>query len=327
MAASAAMQQTSMPTDRPFTYDEIVAAGYDADDIRQAVRHGLWIRMRRKVFVTAELHAAAATSPTTAHALQVQCLILALSRVTVAAAALSAARIHGIELLRPAPPDLVLATADPGVTGTHRNGYYLRATALPSEHMCRRFKIPVTTVARTLFDLASDLPFAETVVATESALRSDLVTHDELHEVLEWATGRPGVTRAREALLFATAENQTVLESLSRARMYELGLPLPKCQARIVVDGVVSYLDFDWAPELDLSGEADGMEKYLPNGGTDRQATLQAIRDEKAREQRVLKVRSELVRWGWREANDPNLLAALLRPAIARAQARRRLTG
>jgi len=108
--------------------------------------------------------------------------------------------------------------------------------------------------------------------------------------------------------------------------MRELGIPMPRTQNEIRTSGGRYEVDFDWWPELDLIGEADGLGKYVPEGA-DRSATLAAIRAEKQREAHLLQVRREIIRWGWPEANNPRRLAALLLPAIARAQARRAPTG
>ncbi|MGQ0844941.1 MAG: hypothetical protein ACT4QF_12475 [Sporichthyaceae bacterium] len=309
--------------DEPITHAQLVADGCDRDDIRRALRSGDLVRMRRKVFVTGPAYRRASADPQKLHALEVRCLICALERKHIAAAAgTSAARIHGLEMLKAPGPDLVVCTGDPGVSGTHKNDYYLRGAYLPVDHVEVRHGVRVTTVARTLLDLAAGLPFADALVATESAYRRGLTTADALEAVLESWAGRPGVRGAREVFGFADPATQSVLESLSRASMRELGISMPRCQSVIVVDGREIHLDFDWWPELDLAGESDGLEKYLPPEGSDRQATLRAIGDEKARERRVLQRRGELVRWGYRDAIDANRLGAILLPALARAERR-----
>lgn len=307
----------------PFTLEQARARGFTLDDVEHAVEQGFLVRMRRAVFVTAADYAQAALDPRRLEALKAQCLLLALTRKRIAAAGLTAARIHGLELLGKPRTELVVCTDEVGVKPTRRDGYCLRVARLPDDHMDIRHDVPVTTIGRTLLDLASTLDFKAAVVAIESALRQRLITTAEFDALLEWAEGRPNVNRARKALLFADPRTESVLESVSRVTMSKLDIPMPTPQTVMIIDGVEVRLDFDWMPGLDLVGEADGYEKYLPNGGTDRAATLKALQDEKARERRILTRRREIVRWGWREANDEQLLAAVLLPAIARAQARR----
>lgn len=309
-------------TPGPFTLAQAIASGLTPTDVARAVRQGLWIRMRWRVFVTAEDYAEAAAHPARLEALRVRCLLLALSRKRIAAAGLSAARIHGLELLGHPSTELVVCTADTGVKPTRRDGYCLRAAHLPAEQVVRRYQTPVTSIGRTLLDLVTNLDFVSAVVATESALRQGLIVPARFDALLATAAGRPEVNKARKVFAFADGRTETVLESVSRVTMSQLDIPMPTPQTVLYVAGREIRVDFDWAPDLDLVGEADGLEKYLPNGGTDRAATLRAVQDEKDRERRILTVRREIVRWGWREANDPRLLAAILLPAIARAQAR-----
>ncbi len=315
--------KSSIPFTGPFTLDQAIARGFTQADVTYAVEQGFLVRMRRAVFVTAREYAEAARDPRRLQALQAQCLLLALSRKRIAGAGLTAARIHGLELLGSPSTELVVLTDESGVKPTRRDGYCLRVARLPDDHLQIRHDVPVTTVGRTLLDLASTLKFTPAVVVVESALRQRLIATTDFDALLEWAEGRPNVTKARKVFLFADPRTESVLESVSRVTMSKLEIPMPISQSVLWIEGREVRLDFDWWPDLDLVGESDGFEKYLPNGGTDRAATLQAVKDEKARERRILTERAEIVRWGWREANDPKLLAAILLPAIARAQARR----
>ncbi len=318
------MGNWTVPKDRPFKAAEAFAGGVTGNDLRQAVRSGYLIRLRKQVFVVAGYHAVANADPRSAHALQVHALMLAMSRRNIAAAGLSAARIHGLDLLPGAAQDLVVCTADPGVSGTHRDGYYLRKAPLPADEVQVLHGIPVTTPARTLLDLAANLEFRAALAAADSAYRLHLICREDLDSVLDKRVKRPGIEQAREVFAFAQPGSESALESVSRAAMRELQIPIPRLQVYICED-FRPYVrtDFDWWPELDLSGEADGMKKYLPPEGADRAAVLRAIRDEKARERRILQKRGELVRWGWREAMDSALLGAILLPAIARAGERK----
>jgi hypothetical protein len=307
----------------PFTQAEALRVGYTLADIRSALRCGRWIRLRRRVYISATDYAAVANNPSALHAAQVQALLLALSRVNIAGAEHSAARVHGFALLQPSPKDLIVCTDDPAVRGTHRDGYFLRVAPLPAQDVQHLHGTRVTTPARTLLDLAANVSFRQAVVAADSACHQALVRPAELIAAVDAACGRPGVRQAREVFSFVDPKAESVLESISRVAMRDLRIPMPRTQSEIRTPGGRYKVDFDWWPELDLIGEADGLEKYLPPTGTDRAATVAALRKEKQREADLLQVRREIIRWGWPEANDPRLLAALLLPAIARAQARR----
>ena len=103
------------------------------------------------------------------------------------------------------------------------------------------------------------------------------------------------------------------------------GIVAPKVQQAVIVDGYLVNFLWDHLP-IDVYGEADGTEKSV---GRDRLETVRAIRAEKERHQRLLSTGAELVRWGWREANNPLLLAQVINRAFERAleRSRGRLSG
>lgn len=307
---------------RPFTIGEAMLAGFDRAAIRAALRSGRWIRLRQGVFVTRAARAAAAASPETLHAQDVHALMLAMSRRRLAAAESSAARILGLEFEHPPPAELIVVTDDPDVAGTHRDGYFLRSAQLPEADLQRRHGIPITSPARTVFDLAANNGFTAGVVAAESAYRRKLIQRADLEAVLLSGAGRPGVSVAREALLFAAATG-SVLESVSRVSMRTAEVTMPTTQYVIWINGRMYIVDFYWNHlGIDVFGEADGLGKYVL--GEDRMSTIRALRAEKAREQDLLDTGAEVVRWGWTEARDPALLGARINGAFARARERQR---
>lgn len=291
--------------------------------IRAAVRSGRWVVLRRGILVTAEDRAQAALRPETLHAQDVQALLLALRRSHIAAAERSAARIYGLEFFRQPSPGLIVCTDDPGVSGTHKNDYFLRAAKLPEGHVGFRYGVPVTSPARTLLDLASSRSFAEGVVLAESAMRKGLLGVEELVAILAATEHRPGIEAARDALMFADPRTESVLESLSRVSMRQAGLVMPQTQQAVHVCDATYRVDFRWDHlPLDVYGEADGEDKYVRD--LDRMGTVRAIRAEKAREQALRDTGAEVVRWGMTEARDPALLAARINGAFARAVERGR---
>ncbi len=102
-----------------------------------------------------------------------------------------AARRSDVELTRP----LALSAGRSGAV-VHRS------TRLPAHHLTSKGGIPVTTPARTLFDLARTTPDRAYDRAVEGALRQELCTVGALHRVVAelGGRGRPGTRRARAAL-------------------------------------------------------------------------------------------------------------------------------
>ncbi len=161
------------------------------------------------------------------------------------------------------------------------------------------------------------------VVLGDSAFRKGLAVPAELDAMLAESVGRPGIHRGRDVFGFLDAAAESPLESASRAVIHQLGLPAPMIQVVFVSGGRRIRTDFFWS-ESDVIGEADGLGKYLDDDG---RGTAEAIRDEKDREQRLLELNHEIVRWGWPEVRKPQVLEARLRSAFARGLDRRRGRG
>ncbi|MGQ0464605.1 MAG: type IV toxin-antitoxin system AbiEi family antitoxin domain-containing protein [Sporichthyaceae bacterium] len=304
---------------RVFTKDHARAMGYDDYRIRRMVERGHWIRLRYGVYATADDFAAAKKDPVQWHALQCAAVLLSLTPRYLAAAA-SSARLYGLDFLVEPPDEVVLLTDDEVVHGIHRDGYLLRQAPLPDGHRTRRHGIPLTSPARTLLDLAAELPFMDGVVPVDCALHRGLVDPEELQRILESAAGRPGIEQARMTFGFADAAAESALESASRVVFHLHGLPPPQTQVeRVLSSGRRIRGDFVWAD--DLWGEADGQSKYAPDGN---RTTLDVIRDEKQREQEMRDDGLEVIRWGWREVHQQHLLVHRVRAGMARTAERRR---
>lgn len=303
----------------PFTSAEAEAWGCTRSEIRWAVHTGRWIRLRHGVYVTAADRQRAATHPTTLHAQDVRALMLAMTRRRIVAAGSSATRILGIDLRADPGPEMVVVTDDPGVSSTHRDGYFLRVAPLPADQVGERHGVPVTSAARTLIDIAANHGFDDGVVAAESAYRKRLVTPKDFGALVDASAGRPGINTARDVFEFADPLTESVLESVSRLSMREFGTRMPQSQVVVVEDFPRIRVDFLWAWLL-LVGEADGMAKYEMNG----RRPMAVVREEREREQRIRDAGYDIVRWDWHIANNPHLLGARLAAAMDRAEARLR---
>ena len=99
--------------------------------------------------------------------------------------------------------------------------------------MTSLYSLPVTTVARTVADLARTLPFMDAVAVADSALNQEKTTKPEILQVLEKCNGWPGVRQARRALEFADDRAESPLESAARVVFAEAGLDPPELQVTI----------------------------------------------------------------------------------------------
>jgi len=108
------------------------------------------------------------------------------------------------------------------------------------------------------------------------------------------APAGPGGTRIASVLAAADPRAETPIESLTRLRYREFGLPEPVSQAQVYdPDGhEIGRVDFlFW--QHGVVGEADGMLKYDREG---------ALREEKRREQSFRGYGLEVLRNNWQEA-------------------------
>jgi len=191
---------------------------------------------------------------------------------------------------------------------------HLRRSPLAASDVVVVDGLAVTSLARTAIDVARELPFEWGVVICDAVLARG-ASREELAEVVERTRRWPGGRRAWAALRFADPSSGSPAESLSRVQIERLGFPPPSTQFRVVRDGVlVATTDFGWE-DYRLVGECDGRIKYgelLRPGETPADAVMR----EKRREERIRQAGFWIVRWGWREANDPAELGRILRRAF-----------
>lgn len=311
----------------PFRTEAAYVFGFTESELRTAVRRKQILPLRRGVLVSAADRESAAVHNATLHAQDIKALLLAMRRTRIAAAGTSAAQIFGLEFLHEPPPVLIVCTDDPGVSGTHKKDYFLRAAPMPPDHVVTRLGVPVTSIERTLLDLASSMQFEGAVVLAESAYRKRLTTVDKVLATMTASEHRPRIENARLALGFAGPWSGSVLESLSRVSMRTAGVLTPKQQQAVIVDDDGYLVDYLWDHlPIDVLGEADGTEKSVREN---RLETVRAIRAEKERHQKLISTGAEVVRWGWREAKNPDLLAQVINAGFARAieRSRGRLSG
>lgn len=172
--------------------------------------------------------------------------------------------------------------------------------------------IAVVHPARTVVDLARTRSFASGLASADHVLRAGLVTREQLLAEVEKIGYHRGAGRARAVVEHADARAESVGESLSRAQMIELRLPVPVLQHDVYdADGFVGRTDF-WWPELRLVGEFDGKVKFGREIAGDVSDARQALWREKQREDRLRRLGLGVVRWTWDEASDRGRYARLL---------------
>jgi predicted transcriptional regulator of viral defense system len=297
------------------TAGELGRAGWSPAQIRTLTRRGELEALGRGVYVAAP-HASAARDQGVSgeHALQVAA-VLATAVPGSVASHRSAAIIHGLDLLGTPSRLPVDMTKPPGAgSNSSKRQTSVHAAALPPQHLTVRAGIPLTTVARTVVDLARLMPFRAGVVAADSALRGRQATRQEFQAVIGDCRRWRGIQRARRVVEFSDERSESALESISRVVFAEHGLPTPELQVWVGDhEGAIGRADFLWEAYRTI-GEADGLGKYSDPS----RALAQLQRDARLREAGF-----EVVHFTWQEVNySPGRVVASVRAAFQRAAAR-----
>lgn len=298
------------------TAAELIAAGMSRGQLRRLVQRGAWLRLAHGVFAPAGLVAAAAGDAVGKHGVRVAAA-LALTGPGAVASHHSAALIHGMDVLGLGGAEPVTLTRAPGGTSRRasRPGVHIHIAMLSKEDVVTWRGLLVTSVARTVIDVARASSFPGGVVAADSALRARQVSKAELDLCITQCARWPGIQKARRVAAFADARSESVLESISRVAFDDHGLPPPDLQAWVgSADEIIGRADFLWR-DFRTVGEADGAIKYADPA----RAIAQLDRDARLRAAGF-----EVVHFTWRQiTRTPDQVIASIQVAFRRGSARR----
>lgn len=212
----------------------------------------------------------------------------------------SAAAIHGLPLIGSWPD--ALHVIDPDARGgssatlvrSHRG-------ALSEAAVEARDGIRVTTLARTVADMVRVLTYPAAIAMVDDALRRGLV-HADLLAALEAAAPRYGRARAVRTIEFGDPRAANAGESLSRARIHELGYVVPDLQVPFTdTRGDHRDVDFFWH-SIRKVGEFDGIHKYTRATYTGGSPPADIVVREKLREDALRPLVDSFDRWVWADA-------------------------
>lgn len=215
----------------------------------------------------------------------------------------SASALWGLRRRRAGP---VHVNAFLGWQGTGRRpGIWLHRCKLRTEEVTVHEGLPVTTIARTIFDLAEVAPYDEVKKAAEAADRRNLLLLRELEEVCEWGRGRRALRPARRLLieLGAPAEGRSPLETRYSefVRAHELPAPVQN------VDVLGHEVDALW-PAAKLIVELDSWEHHGHRAAFER---------DRARDPKLLIADYRTIRVTHRRLDrEPDQLAAEIRQLL-----------
>jgi hypothetical protein len=210
----------------------------------------------------------------------------------------------------------------PTAGGRSRGGVIKHSLRLDDADVVEVDGLLVTSVARTVLDIASAGSFMTAVTMADRAIHIDrfgrqppLCTREELFEAWERSLPFRAFARSRDVIAFAETNVDSVLESVSRVSMRVIGCPRPLLQTPYYDRaGFIGEADFDW-PDYGTVGEADGDIKYLDPGFRNGRTAEQVVLDEKIREDRFRALPRMVSRWRWTIAIRPERLRERLMTA------------
>lgn len=185
---------------------------------------------------------------------------------------------------------------------------------LPASHVTREQGLTVTTVARTIFDLAGVLPQPRVAEVLDAAVARRLCTLRQVQQV-HFALARPGRrgTVAMRTLLGERSDDwiapASVLESRARTLFADHDVPVPRFEVRLGDDDWVGRVDCFWDEAL-LVVELDG--RRFHGGATARDRDRQ-------RDNRLMARGIRVLRFTWDDLVDrPDEVVALVLSALGR---------
>jgi hypothetical protein len=180
---------------------------------------------------------------------------MVLSHVTGAVA--HKAPIWNIPLTR------VHATRTDGRAGRRTDNVAQHKGELPAHHRTTVHEVPVTSPARTCFDLTTMAGVEQSLCVIDNLLHRKLVSPDELTAICTELRRTPGSLATDLAFRLADGRSESVGETRSRYMFWRQGLPMPEPQYKIYDHHghIVARVDFAW-PALGLFVEFDGRVKY-----------------------------------------------------------------
>jgi len=171
-------------------------------------------------------------------------------------------------------PRVIHTTAEPGASSSGAVNHVRHRSALRADEIVSREGFACTSPERTLYDLARTEPFPIALACADRWLNRE-ITDRRVVDLDAWeawrrrmlerahrSRGVRGVRAVRALVRLAHPLAESVLESVSRLRLLQVGID-PELQVAIPAEeGGAAYLDFV-CRERGFFGECDGKVKYF----------------------------------------------------------------
>jgi hypothetical protein len=216
------------------------------------------------------------------------------------------------------PPNEVHIAIDQTLGGRSRNGIRAHALALNPGDIEFVEGVPVTSLRRTVIDMAASADVHTAIAIVDRAIHQDRLrgsefglSKEDLFAALDDAGLMAGRRRAHARIRFGEEASGSPAESASRATMALIGIPEPELQRSFDCELGRYEVDFYWRNE-DAIGEVDGKAKYVdPRLLADRSAA-EVVYAEKVREDELRGRVRAFGRWDARTALSTDRLRTRL---------------
>jgi len=308
---------TSEPIPRPklILRAGAFSGGYTDGEIRRLRARGIWTSaMRGAYLVTQESER---LEPADRHRISMEVLRPRIAGEPVFSH-LSAAVLYRLPLWRTILGP-VQVTRSPPSRGHKGPRLHTHTATLQADEVAVVDGWSVTSVARTVLDLARTLPFEQALVIADAALHRKLTTAERLAAQLERSARLPGALAAGRVVSFADGLSESVGESRSRIMIHQAGLPAPELQVEVLDQRgrFVARGDFGYRRQR-VIGEFDGRMKYTGDLSGKDDNPREVLWNEKLREDAVRDANWSMVRWIWADLDHPTEVIARLRRALGR---------
>jgi hypothetical protein len=175
------------------------------------------------------------------------------SRRRAVVAGVAASALHGAQWVdADRPIELVAPSARP------QRGLVVRNETLDGDEITRFKQLPVTTVARTAFDLGRHLPRGAALARLDALMHATPLSREDVNVLAKRYRGARGLRRLRDVLPLVDGGAASPRETWLRLLFIDAGLPTPATQIPVYDDWqFVAMLDMGWE-DYKVAAEYDG---------------------------------------------------------------------
>nr|WP_183502705.1 MULTISPECIES: DUF559 domain-containing protein [unclassified Mycolicibacterium] len=209
---------------------------------------------------------------------------------TAAVAGLSAAALLGCRWIDDRHPAELFRR-----NGKPTTGILIHRGELDVDETCLVDGIPVTTPARTAFDLGRRGDLDKAVIALDALSNATRLRKGEVASLIERHTGVRGIVQLRQVLDLVDGGAESPQETRTRLLLIRAGLPSPTTQILVVdeFDHPIARIDMGWQ-QWRVGVEFDGAQHWTDPA--QRTRDINRLADLEACGWRIIRINSQLLR-------------------------------